>query len=106
MPTTVGTKGQVVIEKAIRDRLGVRPGAMAIQTLIGDRVEIRFIPPAHDRSLFGVLRANVGRDIPGQPWADIKRKAWEAAARDQEQASRVQPPGRGVSQRRGRRRRK
>lgn len=106
MPTTVGTKGQVVIEKTIRDRLDVRPGAMAIQTLIGDRVEIRFIPPAHDRSLFGVLRANVGRGIAARPWADVKRKAWEAAAKDLEQAPSVQPPGRGVSQRRARRRRK
>lgn len=53
--SAVGPKGQVVIEKSIRDRLGIAPGWRAIQTLDGDRVEIRFVPPDHHRSLFGVL---------------------------------------------------
>lgn len=30
MSSVVGTKGQVVIEKAIRDALAVRPGCIAI----------------------------------------------------------------------------
>ncbi len=86
MPTTVGSKGQVVIEKTIRDRLGVRPGAIAIQTLAGDRVEIRFVPPSHTQSLFGVLGAHVSSKTAKQNWADMKRRAWEAAAREQEKA--------------------
>jgi len=52
---TVGTKGQVVIEKAIRDKLGIGPGWKAVQTVVGNRVEIQFVPPEHNRSLFGVL---------------------------------------------------
>ena len=101
MPTTVGPKGQVVIEKTIRDRLGVRPGAIAIQTLAGDRVEIRFVPPAHTQSLFGVLGAHVSSKTAKQNWADVKRRAWEAAAREQEQA----PPS-GATTRAARRRKK
>jgi AbrB family looped-hinge helix DNA binding protein len=31
MATKVGAKGQVVIEKAIRDSLGIEPGSLAIQ---------------------------------------------------------------------------
>jgi len=84
MPTTVGTKGQLVIEKHIRDRLGVKPGAIAVQALVGDRVEIRFVPPAHARSLFGALAQHVKRDIPDREWAKAKRQAWEQAAKDQE----------------------
>ncbi len=86
MPTTVGTKGQVVIEKRIRDRLGVKPGAIAVQALVGDRVEIRFVPPAHSRSLFGALAQHVKRDVSDREWAKVKRQAWEQAAKDQEAA--------------------
>lgn len=56
MAHTIGTKGQVVIEKAIRDRLGVGPGWNAVQRLVDDHVEFRFIPPTHNRSLAGCLR--------------------------------------------------
>ncbi len=87
MPTLVGSKGQVVIEKGIRNRLGIQPGAVAIQTLVGDRVEIRFIPPAHGESLFGVLSSYTSPDAAAQEWQEVKRRAWEAAARDKEQTS-------------------
>lgn len=84
MPTLVGSKGQVVIEREIRNRLGIRPGAVAIQTLVGDRVEIRFIPPAHSESLFGVLSGHLGRGAAARAWPEAKRRAWEAAAKDKE----------------------
>ncbi len=102
MPTTVGSKGQVVIEKAIRDRLGVRPGAIAIQTLAGDRVEIRFVAAAHTQSLFGVLGAQVSSKTAKQHWADMKRQAWEAAARERENAPPSAAP-RGARRRKKRR---
>ena len=44
---TVGPKGQVVVEKEIRDRLGIAPGWRALQSLVGDHVETRFFPPEH-----------------------------------------------------------
>ncbi len=96
VPTTVGSKGQVVIEKHIRDRLGVKPGAIAVQALVGDRVEIRFVAPAHSRSLFGALAQHVKQDIADREWAKVKRQAWERSAKDQEATpagSEPIPPG-------------
>jgi bifunctional DNA-binding transcriptional regulator/antitoxin component of YhaV-PrlF toxin-antitoxin module len=56
MANVVGRKGQVVIEKEIRDRLGVGPGWKATQRVVDDHVELRFIPPTHNRSLAGCLK--------------------------------------------------
>jgi bifunctional DNA-binding transcriptional regulator/antitoxin component of YhaV-PrlF toxin-antitoxin module len=92
MPRLVGAKGQVVIERAIRERLGVRPGAVAVQTLVGDRVEIHFIPPAHSESLFGILSDHLTRRPVAREWARVKQRAWTAAAKDEE---------RGPARRRG-----
>jgi bifunctional DNA-binding transcriptional regulator/antitoxin component of YhaV-PrlF toxin-antitoxin module len=64
MSHVVGLKGQVVIEKDIRDRLGVRAGWIAVQSLVGDRVEMRFLPPEHNRSLFACLAQYVKRPAP------------------------------------------
>ena len=60
----VGPKGQVVIEKEIRDKLGVEPGWLAIQQLVEDHVEISFIPPEHNRSLAGILASYTAVRIP------------------------------------------
>ncbi|HEX4954472.1 MAG TPA: AbrB/MazE/SpoVT family DNA-binding domain-containing protein [Thermoanaerobaculia bacterium] len=79
MATLVGTKGQVVIEKEIRDALGVEPGSRAIQERVGDRVEIRFLPPEHDRSLRGVLAPFVRGSLPDKPWPELKEEAWRRA---------------------------
>lgn len=72
MATAVGTKGQVVIEKQIRDRLGVKPGWRAVQVLVGDHVEVYFIPPPHNRSLRGCLAPYVGSaPPPEEEWDDL-----------------------------------
>jgi AbrB family looped-hinge helix DNA binding protein len=55
MANTVGQKGQVVIEKEIRKKLGIEPGWVALQKLSGNHVELYFIPPKHNRSLKGSL---------------------------------------------------
>ena len=55
MSSLVGAKGQVTIEKGIRDALGLQPGWRAVQRLEGDRVVIEFLPPKHRRSLDGIL---------------------------------------------------
>lgn len=55
MSGTVGSKGQIVIEKAIRDRLGIAPGVQTIQKVVQDHVEIFFLPPRKNGSLKGAL---------------------------------------------------
>jgi AbrB family looped-hinge helix DNA binding protein len=87
MASRVGPKGQVVIEKAIRDRLGVRPGSVALQTLAGDRVEIRFLPPEHTESLYGILSQDVRAQRQWE-WSKVKERAWQGAAHAKEEASR------------------
>lgn len=82
MPTVVGPKGQVVIEKEIRDRLGVQPGSLAIQRLVGDHVEVYFVPPPHRRSLRGALAGHVRRSVPIEDWEQVRAEAWREAVSD------------------------
>jgi AbrB family looped-hinge helix DNA binding protein len=82
MAHKVGAKGQVVIAKEIRDQLGIEPGALTIQRVVGDHVEIRFVPGRHKRSLFGVLAPYVHTSIPEEEWHEAKERAWAEAARE------------------------
>jgi hypothetical protein len=75
MAHTVGPKGQVVIEKAIREKLGVRPGWQALQLLAGDHVAIYFVPPPHNRSLAGCLAPYLPDGVPVEDDDD----AWDQA---------------------------
>jgi bifunctional DNA-binding transcriptional regulator/antitoxin component of YhaV-PrlF toxin-antitoxin module len=81
MAHVVGSKGQVVIAKDIRERLGVEPGWTALQRLVGDHVEVYFLPPEHTKSLKGSLashlKARVGR---GDEWDQARDTAWKGAA--------------------------
>ena len=84
MPTKVGEKGQVVIDKAIRDQLGIGPGWLAIQRLVDNHVEIFFGTPEHNRSLAGSLAEYVTDDVKDLSWHEIKEMAWTAAAMEKE----------------------
>lgn len=85
MTYLVGNKGQVVIAKEIRERLGVKPGWVALQRLVGDRVEIYFLPPEHRESLKGGLAQYLKTRVPpGEAWDRARRTAWEAAAREED----------------------
>ncbi len=64
MAHVVGPKGQVVIEKEIRDRLGVQPGWLALQVPGDNHVKIYFIPPEHNRSLRGAAKPFIRRQAP------------------------------------------
>ena len=82
MAHVVGPKGQVVIAKEIRDRLGVEPGWIALQRLAGDHVEVYFVPPEHTKSLKGSLAKHIKMHIvPGRDWDKARDIAWEKAAR-------------------------
>jgi AbrB family looped-hinge helix DNA binding protein len=81
----VGPKGQVVIKKEIRDRLGIEPGSLAIQRIVDGKVEITFIPPTTE-SQMGVLKKYTTserlaemRDVD---WGEVREQAWERHVRE------------------------
>ena len=81
MSTLVGSKGQVTIEKDIRDRLGVAKGWRAVQRLEGDMVILQFRPPRHNRSLAGILRGKAERTFATNEELEAAiDEAWTAAA--------------------------
>lgn len=65
----------MVIDREARRRLGVGPGWVAVQTVVGDHLELRFLPPEHDRSLAGGL-ARYGKKVG--PVSEEEERAWEA----------------------------
>ena len=89
MPTVVGTKGQVVIDKAIRDQLGISPGWRAYQTLDEGYVKIYFRPPPHNRSLLGTLRQHITPDaaerLTQMSWADIEDEGWKGIVEERDE---------------------
>jgi AbrB family looped-hinge helix DNA binding protein len=81
MSYTVGPKGQVVIAKEIRDKLGVEPGWVAVQRLVDDHAEVFFLPPSHSKSLKGSLaRYARGRMPAGKSWDEARARAWIIAS--------------------------
>lgn len=83
MAHKVGSKGQVVIAKEIRDLLGVEPGWQAIQIPTDDHVKLYFVPPPHNRSLAGCLAkyVNPGTSLTADRWDEARQAAWDEAAR-------------------------
>ena len=75
MASTVGERGQITIEKAIREELGVYGGDIAVQRLEGRRVVIEFVPAPHRRSLAGALRNKVRRWPEDETWSKLRDAA-------------------------------
>jgi len=81
MTLVVGSKGQIVIAKEIRDKIGIKPGWLALERLIGDYVEVYFIPPEHNKSLKGSLNNYVNKHIKqDKEWDALQDKTWDELA--------------------------
>jgi AbrB family looped-hinge helix DNA binding protein len=91
MPSVIGQRGQIVIEKPIRDALGLQPGYVAVQRLVGDHVELRFYPPEHTESLRGLLADQARRSVPAEAWAEASEEAWSSALRSEQDTDEVEP---------------
>ena len=55
--TSVGERGQITIERQIREQLGIRPKDLAVQRVEDGKLVVEFVRPyeAHMRSLGGIL---------------------------------------------------
>ena len=78
MPSKVGERGQITIEKAIREELGVHAGDQAVQWVEDGHLVVTFVPAPHRRSLFGIL----ANDITKRPENEEDWSALIEAARD------------------------
>lgn len=76
MPFIVGTKGQVVIDEAIRRKLGIEPGWTVTQKIVGNRVELTFSPPRHRHSARGMLQQYARPISAERDWDEIRRQSW------------------------------
>ncbi len=82
MVSRVGERGQVTIEKAIREELGVYAGDHAVQRVEDGRVIIEFVPAEHRRSLAGLLGDRVKRWPPDESWSTLRDAAGRAVDPD------------------------
>jgi bifunctional DNA-binding transcriptional regulator/antitoxin component of YhaV-PrlF toxin-antitoxin module len=79
--TRIGPKGQMVIQKELREQLGIGPGWHAVQEVRGDELVVRFEPPLHHRSLGGIFRAYGDRVAPPTD-AEMDQAVGEAIAEE------------------------
>ena len=77
MGSKVGERGQITIEKAIREELGVYPGDETVQRVEKGRIVIEVVPGRHRRSLAGSLKTKVGRKPSDESWETLREAAWE-----------------------------
>ena len=55
MANRVSGRGQITLDRAARRQLGIRPGMIAYQRVVGGRLGVIFLPAPHRRSLYGTL---------------------------------------------------
>lgn len=85
MTSRVGERGQITIEKAIREELGIYAGDETVQRVEDGRIVIEVVPGRHRRSLAGSLKGKVARRPNDESWEALRRAAWETADPDRHQ---------------------
>jgi AbrB family looped-hinge helix DNA binding protein len=76
MTSRVGDRGQITIEKAIREQLSIYAGDEAVQRVEDGRIVIEVVPGRHRRSLAGSLADRVGRRPEDESWEVLRDTAW------------------------------
>ncbi len=77
MGSRVGERGQITIEKAIREELAIYAGDETVQRVEDGRIVIELVPGRHRRSLAGSLRDKVGRQPADETWEALRDASWE-----------------------------
>ena len=77
MTSRVGERGQITIEKAIREQLAIYAGDEAVQRVEDGRIVIDIVPGSPP-PLPGAasLRDHVGRRPADESWAALRAAAW------------------------------
>jgi AbrB family looped-hinge helix DNA binding protein len=55
----ISSKGQIVIPKEIRDKLGIGPGKEVLLQVVGEHVEIVPLPDGPIKFMRGMLKADI-----------------------------------------------
>ena len=76
MGSKVGERGQITIEKAIREELSIYAGDETVQRVEDGRIVIEVVPGRHRRSVAGRLRDKVGRAPEDESWDRLRAAAW------------------------------
>lgn len=82
MTSRVGARGQITIEKAIREELAIYAGDETVQRVEDGRIVIEVIPGRHRRSLAGALGDKVRRQPPDEDWITLRDAAWATPGPD------------------------
>ncbi|MGH2444574.1 MAG: AbrB/MazE/SpoVT family DNA-binding domain-containing protein [Candidatus Limnocylindria bacterium] len=77
MTSRIGERGQITIEKAIREELGIYAGDEAVQRIEDGRIVVEVVPGRHGRSLAGSLKGKASRRPSDESWEALRRSAWE-----------------------------
>jgi len=75
MSSRVGERGQITVEKAIREELAVYAGDQAVQWVEDGRLVVEFVPAPHRRSLAGSLAGKVTRRPADEGWPALREAA-------------------------------
>lgn len=78
MPNVVGERFQITIDKKVRERLGVKPGDLAVEWVENGRLVVGFLPPASSESMLGIVKKIGGTVEPITDWEALKDRAWAA----------------------------
>jgi bifunctional DNA-binding transcriptional regulator/antitoxin component of YhaV-PrlF toxin-antitoxin module len=91
--TSVGERGQITIEKEIRERLGVRPKDIAIQNVEDGRLVVTFVKPhePHMRSVAGILGPPPRLPDPDKVWDELVEEAAATEYLAEERRARGEP---------------